>query len=162
MKPLRRSLLVLVTAMSLVAAVAPAADDVAEIRSFLQAYDRAFVAKDLAALAVFYHPGVTIFEGGGINRGWVDYRDHHLGPELKEFEGLEFGHKDVTPNVLQSGRTAYVTAEYFLKARMQGREIDATGIATMVLVREEKGVWKIRHSHTSSRRRPPASPSTAK
>ena len=41
----------------------------------------AFVAKDLKKLATFYHPDVTIYEGAGINNGWADYRDRHLGPE---------------------------------------------------------------------------------
>jgi len=134
-----------------------AADEAAEIRTFLEAYDRAFVAKDLDRLATFYHPDVSIFEGGGINRGWADYRNGHLGPELAEFEGLEVAHRDVTPTPLGSGgRAAYVTSEYHLKARVKDREIDAAGLETLVLVRDDKGAWKIRHSHTSSRRRPPA------
>jgi ketosteroid isomerase-like protein len=40
-------------------------------------YDARFNAKDLDKLAAFYHPDVTIFEGGGVNRGWAGYRDHH-------------------------------------------------------------------------------------
>jgi len=156
MSRFRTVLLVLVAAG--LAGTVRAADEAAEIRTFLEAYDRAFVAKDLDRLAAFYHPDVTIFEGGGINRGWADYRDNHLGPELAEFEGLEFGHRGVTPTPLGSGgRVAYVTSEYYLKARVKDREIDAAGIETLVLVRDGKGAWKIRHSHTSSRRRPPAS-----
>lgn len=100
---------------------------------------------------------MTIFEGGGVNRGWADYRDHHLGPELAELEGLDFAHADVKPHVLgPDGRTAYVTSEYRLKARVKERDIDAVGLETLVLIRDDKGAWKIRHSHTSSRRRPPA------
>lgn len=40
-------------------------------------------------LSTFYHPDVTIFEGGGVNNGWIDYRDRHLGPELCEGESVE-------------------------------------------------------------------------
>ena len=145
------------------AATGRAAQDAADIRAFLAAYDGAFVAKDLERLAAFYHPDVTIFEGGGVNRGWADYRDHHLGPELAEFEGLEFAHRDVTPNLLgPGGHVAYVTSEYHLKARVKGREVDAAGLETLVLVRDDRGAWRIRHSHTSSRRRPPASPAPPK
>ena len=150
---------VVALAAVVLAATGQAADEVADIRAFLAAYDRAFVAKDLDRLAAFYHPDVTIFEGGGVNRGWADYRDNHLGPELAEFQGLEFSHQDVSPNPLGSGaRTAYVTSEYRLKARVEGRDIDAAGLETLVLVRDEKDAWKIRHSHTSSRRKPAASP----
>lgn len=142
---------------------ASAADHAAEIRSFLGAYDRAFVAKDLGRLAAFYHPDVTIFEGGGVDRGWAGYRDHHLGPELAEFEGLEFAHHDVTPSLLgPDGGVAYVTSEYHLKARIGGRDVDARGLETLVLIRDDQGAWKIRHSHTSSRRKQPPSPAPTK
>lgn len=131
----------------------------AHIASWLQSYDAAFNAKDLGRLAAFYDPDVTIFEGGSTNDGWADYRDNHLGPELKEFEGLEFSHSRVKAHMLaRDGRAAYVTAEYRLKANVEGREIDAAGLETLVLVRDEKDAWRIRHSHTSSRRKAPASP----
>ena len=55
------------------------------------------------------------------------------------------------------GRAAYVTSEYHLKARVEDREVDATGIETLILIRDDEGTWKIRHSHMSSRRKPTAS-----
>ena len=133
------------------------AGDADDIVRWLASYDRALVAKDLDRLASFYHPDVTIFEGGGVNRGWTDYRDHHLAPELAELEGLDFAHADVKPHVLgPDGRTAYVTSEYRLKARVKERDVDAAGLETLVLLKGDDGAWRIRHSHTSSRRRPPA------
>ena len=69
-------------------------NDAAAIETWLKGYDAAFNAKDLDKLATFYHPDVTIYEGGGINNGWIDYRDRHLGPELKSFENLQFGHSN--------------------------------------------------------------------
>jgi ketosteroid isomerase-like protein len=134
------------------AAGQPAHDDAAAVKAWLKDYDAAFTARDLEKLATFYHPDVTIYEGGGINNGWADYRDHHLGPELKAFENLQFGHNSATVMLLPGGQSAYVRAEYFLKARMGGREIDSTGLATYVLIKDGNG-WKIRHSHTSSRPR---------
>jgi ketosteroid isomerase-like protein len=128
------------------------------LAAFLKGYDAAFNAKDLGRLAGYYHPDVTIFEGGSTNDGWADYRDHHLGPELKEFEGLEFSHVKVVPHLLGDGRSAYVTAEYRLKAKVGDRAIDAEGLETLVMVKGSDGAWKIRHSHTSSRRRPAATP----
>jgi ketosteroid isomerase-like protein len=149
---------VLVVAAAAAGARAAHADDAADIRAFIEAYDRAFVAKDLGRLAAFYHPDVTIFEGGGVNHGWADYRDHHLGPELAEFDGLEFVHRTVRPILPEAGGpVAYVTSEYHLKARINGREVEATGLETLILVRELAGPWRIRHSHTSSRRKQPPS-----
>ena len=130
--------------------------DVAAIEKWLEGYDAAFIAKDLAKLASYYDPNVTIYEGGGINNGWADYRDHHLGPELKAFEGLQFGHTDRKIHVLGDGRTAYAVSNYFIKAKMGERMIDSGGLETLVLVKGADGAWKIRHSHTSARARRPA------
>lgn len=130
--------------------------EVARIKAWLQSYDQAFNAKDLGKLAAFYHSEVTIFEGGSVNNGWADYRDNHLGPELKEFQSLQFALSNVTPHVLADGKTAYVTAEYSLKARFKDRDVDTGGLETLILVKGSDGGWKIRHSHTSSRRRPAA------
>lgn len=145
----------LVAAAILVVSCAPAVNAQGEteaIKAWLKGYDEALVAKDLDKLATFYHPDVTIFEGGGVNRGWTDYRDHHLGPELKEFQNLQFSHSNVAVRMLGSD-AAYVTADYAIEARMKERDIDAGGLATLVLVKAADGAWKIRHSHTSSRRR---------
>ena len=32
--------------------------------------------------------GIHIIEGAGVNHGWADYRDHHLGPELETVREL--------------------------------------------------------------------------
>lgn len=136
-------------------AAAPAGEADA-IQRWLAGYDAAFNAKDLDKLATFYHPEVTIYEGGGINRGWADYRDHHLGPELKQFANLQFAHSNTVVRMIGPD-AAYATAEYSLKAKMGERDIDSGGLETLVLIKEG-GAWKIRHSHTSSRPRRPAPP----
>ncbi len=132
-------------------------DELAKIKTWLESYDAALNKKDLDALGKFYHPDVTIFEGGSVNNGWADYRDHHLAPELKELEGLAFSHSNIKPQLIGAdGKTAYVTSEYSLKAKTKSGELDVIGLETLILVKGEDGAWKIRHSHTSSRRRPAA------
>jgi uncharacterized protein (TIGR02246 family) len=128
----------------------------AAIVDWFKGYDAAFNAKDLEKLASYYHPDVTVYEGGGIDSGWAAYRDKHLGPELKAFENLQFAHHDVKVQLLDGANAAYATARYTLKAKMREREVDSEGLATYVLVKGTDGAWKIRHSHTSSRpvRRP--------
>lgn len=127
------------------------ANEPAAIETWLRGYDAAFNAKDLDKLAEFYHPDVTIYEGGGINNGWVDYRDRHIGPELKAFENLQFGHSNAKVAMLPGGQSAYATSEYSIKAKMGDRQIDSRGLETLVLIKGADGKWKIRHSHTSSR-----------
>lgn len=160
---MRMFVTVLAAGMALLAAVPTSAQAQADshgITQWLRSYDAAFNTRDVARLAAFYHPDVTIFEGGGTNDGWADYRDNHLGPELKEMEGLDFSHSNVSAHLLgPDGRTAYVTSEYRLRARIEGKDVDASGLETLLLVKDAAGAWRIRHSHTSSRRRPVASPS---
>jgi len=128
-------------------------DDAAAVQAWLAGYDQAFVAKDLSKLAAFYDADVTIYEGGGVNRGWMDYRDNHLGPELKSFEQLQFTHSNVTVRMLSPG-VAYVTSDYSLKAIVKDRAVDSGGLETLVVAKASNGQWQIRHSHTSARRRP--------
>jgi uncharacterized protein YcnI len=141
----------------LVSAATPqaAGSEAASIEAWLRAYDAAFLAKDLEKLATFYHPDVTIYEGTGINNGWADYRDHHLGPELKSFENLQFGHTETKVTVLPGGESAYATSHYTIKARMGERQLDSEGLESLVLMKTAEG-WRIRHSHTSGRARRPA------
>lgn len=131
-------------------------DEAAAVAAWLKTYDAAFNAKDLEKLASFYHPDVTIYEGAGINNGWADYRDRHLGPELKAFQNLQFAHSDTRVTVLPGGQSAYATSRYTLKAKMGDRDIDSEGLATYLLIKSANGMWQIRHSHTSSRARRPA------
>ena len=145
------------------AARVPAVDETADIQRFITDYDAAFNAKSMDRLAAFYHQDVTIFEGGGVNRGWADYRDQHLGPEMAEFLTVTFAHSNVAAQLLGADqRTAYVTSEYSLKVHMKERDVDAGGLETLLLLKGDDGKWRIRHSHTSSKRRPAPTPAPAK
>src|SRR5262245_45478994 len=116
----RRQLKRLIFTLTLVVSMAELAGAQAgetQIHEFFKAYDSAFNAKDLVQLARLHHPEVTISEGAGINRGWIDYRDNHLGPELKSFENLQFAHTNIVVHMLgDSG--AYVTADYSIKYKV--------------------------------------------
>ncbi len=145
----------LVLALRVVQAHAESAGEPTEasIRAFVEAYDRAFVAKVLSRLAAFYHPDVTIFEGGHVNNGWVDYRDNHLGPEGKEMEELRFSHAEVVPHVLADG-SAYVTGEYSLATKIEGRAIESEGARN---ARPREGVRRrLEDSAFAHLRAPPA------
>jgi uncharacterized protein (TIGR02246 family) len=151
---LKRSTFVAALALMLAAGPGVLAQSVpADIAAFFKNYDAAFNARDTDKLATLYHPDVTIFEGSGINRGWVDYRDNHLGPELKSFQDLQWAHSNIVVHMLGDS-AAYVTADYAIKYKAGDRAVDSGGIATHVLVKEQ-GAWKIRHSHTAARRRAP-------
>jgi ketosteroid isomerase-like protein len=130
--------------------------DATAVEAWLKGYDAAFLAKDRDKLATFDHPDVTIYEGAGINNGWADYRNRHLGPELKAFTNLQFGHTETKVTMMPGGQSAYATARYTIKAKMGEREIDSEGLESLMLLKMPDGNWQIRHSHTSSRARRPA------
>lgn len=121
-----------------------------EVVAFFKAYDAAFVAKDMDKLANMYAPETTVYEGGGVNRGWKDYRDNHLGPEMKSYDSVEFAHSNIVPHVIGKD-DAYVTADYAIKAKTGEKVMDGGGLATYTLTKES-GSWKIRHTHTSAKR----------
>ena len=105
-----------------------------EVGAWLHAYEAAFNAKDLVKLASFYEPDVTIYEGGGVDTGWVDFRDHHLGPELAEMGNPLLSHASVSVHLLGEGRrAAYVISEYRLQTRIKDRDVDASGLETLVI-----------------------------
>ncbi len=114
----------------------------------LQNCAAAVQSKDMAAVEkyVVTSEDFTMFEGGHINWGWIDYRDHHLGPELKQFLEFKYGYDDIKPHVF--GDIAYATLKYDIAVKMKEREFSSQGLATVVLVRQN-GSWKIRHMHTS-------------
>jgi len=122
-----------------------------DIAAWLKSFDAAFIAKDLDKLAAFYHPDVTIYEGTGVDNGWPNYRDTHLGPELKSFSGLEFGHTNASIRML-GDHFAYATSEFFLKTQMNGKPLDLVGRETLILEHAD-GAWKIRHAHLATRSR---------
>ena len=88
----------------------------------------------------------TMFEGGHINWGWVDYRDHHLGPELKEFKEIQYSFHEIKPHV--NGDMAYATFKYHIAVKMEARDVEGEGLATAILMKTVEG-WKIQHMHTS-------------
>ncbi|MFQ5705336.1 MAG: hypothetical protein ACE5HT_15120, partial [Gemmatimonadales bacterium] len=51
-------------------------------------------AKNLDSLGTLFAPdrGVHIIEGAGVNHGWADYRDNHIGPELANFENFKYNY----------------------------------------------------------------------
>ena len=142
-------------------AIAQDAREEARLVAWTEAYATAFNRKDLAALGDMHHDRVTIYEGGGVDSGWAAYRDGHLGPELREFENLAFAFSNVRAFVPDRSATlAIVTAAYSLKAHVKGREVASEGLQTFVLLKDDRGRWRVLHAHSSSRRRPasPAAP----
>lgn len=133
-------------------------DAIATLRAVFAAAERG----DLLALDSLYAgDSLTVVEGAGINRGWTDYRDHHLGPEVKVMKNFVYRPAEIELHVV--GTTAWSTFRYTLKADMNGRSIDNVGRGTAILVRRgtaSDGRWVVRHIQTSSRARRASDPAS--
>lgn len=136
-------------------------DPAEQIRSVLTQNAAAFEKGDMAALEKLWanDESVTVFESGHANHGWADYRDHHLGPEMKEMKNTKYTLSDI--KVKMAGDTAWATFKYAISADVGTRHVDGGGLGTAIL--EKRGSdWKIVHWHSSApRRAPSAAPSPA-
>jgi ketosteroid isomerase-like protein len=120
---------------------------VATIHALFDAAERV----DLAALDSLYAgDSLTVIEGAGLDRTWKDYRDHHLVPELKEFENFRYQPSEIEAHV--AGDVAWAIFRYTLTADVEGRPVDVVGRGTAILERRGSR-WVVRHTHTSGRAR---------
>lgn len=130
--------------------------DIARVSATLTAVFSAAERQDMAALDSLYAgDSLTIFEGVGVNRGWTDYRDHHLAPELREMKNLQYRPSDLAVHV--DGSTAWVLFRYVLRAEVNGRHVDSIGLGTAILERHGTR-WVVRHMQTAGRARRPTDP----
>ena len=147
--------LVLVVAAALFLTVPAAAQGHEEhlVTGVIEALAAHSQAKNIAGLDTLYAPDawVRIVEGAGVNRGWIDYRDNHLGPELREFQNFRYRYYEIEPQV--RGTVAWASFRYELIADTPNGHVEAEGRGTAVL-EKRGGRWLVVHTHTSGRRRP--------
>ncbi|MCI0693922.1 nuclear transport factor 2 family protein [candidate division KSB1 bacterium] len=131
----------------------------AAVTEILNKYAAAVQSKNLSEVEkyVVATDAFSMFEGGHINWGWIDYRDNHLGPELKEFKEIQYSFSDIKTRV--SGDMAYATFKSHIAVKMELREVEGESLATAILMKTADG-WKIQHIHTS--RIPPKKPEEKK
>ena len=120
------------------------------VRQVLLDNARAFEKGDLAALERFWanDEKLTVFEGGHINTGWIDYRDHHLKPELKELKEVWYSLSNL--HVHLAGTTAWATFEYAISGTTGKELFQGGGLGTAILEKRE-GRWRIVHWHSSNK-----------
>lgn len=125
----------------------------AEVLRVLSLYHAAMEARSVDKLEEVVDPELLVLEGVHKNVGWADYRDNHIGPEMKEWK--EFKVRD--PRVLEvdvHGEFAYAVEEATFTITTADQSVVLSGVETFVLKKGPSG-WKIRHLHFSSKRREP-------
>jgi len=95
-----------------------AQDDSAKaVGEVLQQEAAAFEKGDVEALNKLWanDEWVSVFESGGADIGWANYRDHHLIPEMKELKNTKHTLSDIKVRV--AGKTAWATFKYSLAGK---------------------------------------------
>ena len=136
------------------APTAPAAD--AGVVKVLERYRAAFEARSTDKLAEVVDPALLVLEGTGKNVGWPDYRDNHIGPEMKEWESLTYA-DTVVLDAEAKGDSAWAVTQATVTIVSAGKPMTLDVAETFVLSRSE-GNWRIRHLHWSGKRRVPPAP----
>lgn len=129
--------------------------DEKQIREVLKQNTTAFAQNDMPALDKIWanDEAVIVFENGYANYGWSDYRNNHLGPEMKEMTNVKYDSSEIKAHV--AGKMAYATFKYTISGDSEGRHFDSGGLGTAVL-EKRNGKWMIVHWHSSAPRRQPA------
>ncbi|MDQ6933676.1 MAG: nuclear transport factor 2 family protein [Candidatus Eremiobacteraeota bacterium] len=122
--------------------------DTSAVQAQLVASAAAFEHHDLRALAKTFinDDSLMIFEGGEVNRGWIDYRDNHIKPELAEIKVVHYTLTEIHPHI--DGNTAWATFHYHIAGSTAKRTFDSYGIGTAIF-RKVKGTWRIVHWHST-------------
>ncbi len=120
---------------------------IAVIQAVVESYHKALESGDRESALELLSNDVVVLENGHVETA-EEYFSHHLAADM------EFSAAMVRkPNVVQAtveGNIGWVISTSTSKGKFRGREIDSTGAELMVL-RKEKGRWKIRVIHWSSR-----------
>lgn len=132
------------------------APEAANVIRTIEAVFAAAERKDLTALDTLYAgDSLLVIEGVGINRGWADYRDNHLAPELAAFRNFMYRPFEIEVRI--AGDLAWATFRYALTADVAERRVDVVGRGSAIL--ERRGArWVVRLTQTASRNRRPTDP----
>lgn len=116
----------------------------------LSSYKSAIERLDVTDVDKLFTPDAVIIESGKVEGNFNAYRDHHLGPELKEFASFKFENYKVDIQV--EGPVAIATETYTYRIVLKtGETIDRLGAATSAL-KWNGQAWLIFTTHSSSRK----------
>lgn len=137
-------------------AVERAPGERAAVLRVLTNYRAAMAARDLGALAKTVAPDLMVAEGTLVNLGWEEYRDRHIGPEMRGW--LYFRVSGVRTEALEiSGDQAFAVQGSIVTLGENDGPVSLASVETFVLRRTD-GSWKIRHIHFSGKRIPVEAP----
>jgi len=116
----------------------------------VDAFSVALTSKNQKLVEKLLAPDVFIAESGGAERSLEEYKSAHMGADMLFMS-------EVKPTLLKrgeygSGDLAVVVSEYEMRGAFMNKPVHSVSMETIVLARNEKGEWRIRHIHWSSRK----------
>ncbi|MGB6336115.1 MAG: nuclear transport factor 2 family protein [Thermoanaerobaculia bacterium] len=147
LKPVHVATLTSMLAISGVAAAQTAPPGPGET---VAAFHQALATGDQHAVLDLLAPQVIVFESGGGEQTRDEYASHHLDADM-EFAGVTT-RKVVGQIEGEDGQTGWVLTRSETSGTFRDKEIESSGVETVILRRGEKG-WRIVHIHWSSRAR---------
>ncbi len=128
------------------------ADDDAILKTIIEETRQGWLNADGAPFRKNFldYEGARYVEGGGQNKGLDELIDHHVVPEADAFKSFELNYSNIETHV--EGDFAWAIADTQIKAEVKrnNRVIDNKGYQTYIF-RKIDGMWKIIHTHSSSR-----------
>lgn len=123
--------------------------DSADVAAVVERFHAALASADSAAALALLAEDVVVLESGGVETR-AEYRAHHLPADIEFARAVTSQRGAVTVRV--RGDAAWATATSTTQGEFRGRPVSSTGAELMVLSRE-RGDWRIRAIHWSSRTR---------
>ena len=117
----------------------------------LTEYRKAMEARSVDRLAAVVDPELTVIEGIHKNAGWPDYRDNHIGPEMKDWKAFQVLDPLIS-EVTVSGDHAYALQQATYTITTAKDTVVLDGVESFVL-RKSSDTWKIKLVHFSAKRR---------
>ena len=123
-------------------AAAPPATAVAQVQvtAVVNRFERALQERNPAAVEALVSEDLVVFENGHRNDGWIDFRDNHLIPEMKE-PATPSEARLVKVNAVAGMAWAYTRADLFAKGKDGGKPTHQLW-SIYVLEKRSEG-WKI-------------------
>lgn len=127
------------------------AGDKEAVKQVLENYKKAIEKLDTAGVVNLFVQDSKVFEQAKDEGTIGHYLEHHLGPELREFQSFTFS--DYKVDVTVTGEYAFSAETYIYTIILakDGKEIKSQGVATSVLKKTKEG-WKIVQTHSSFRK----------
>lgn len=133
------------------AAFAAAPDAAREgVLKTIEQYRAAMTGKSLDKLAGAVDPSLTVMEGVYLNTSWADYRDNHIGPEMKEWKEFRIEGPELV-SLTVDGDWAYAVTRATYTLVFPDKSLVLAGAETFVLKNSDAG-WRIRHVHSSGKK----------